>query len=140
VTNLKLIYYHQRHFVTTLKSNHMVSLRVACGYVPLEQGQIVKFKELPFKVKLFKLVAINGDIGWVITNHPSLNITHVVKTTNSVCWQIKQFYRELKQLTGSEKCKSHRGRAECNPITLCYQAWLVIKVAIQKLTIVLVKL
>ena len=25
-------------------------------------------KKVPFKVKLFKLVAINGDIAWVITN------------------------------------------------------------------------
>ena len=29
---------------------------------------IVKLKEVPFKVRLFKLVAPNGDIDWVTTN------------------------------------------------------------------------
>ena len=33
----------------------------------LVKGLIVKLKEAPFKVKLFKLVAPNGDIDWVIT-------------------------------------------------------------------------
>jgi SRSO17 transposase len=142
VANLKLIQQHQRYFVTTLKSNRMVSLSVEGGYVhleqvewdalSLEQGHIVKLKELPFKVKLFKLVATNGDIEWVITNHPSLNTAHAVKESNSVRWQIEQFHRELKQLTGSEKCESRRERAQRNHIALCYQAWLAIKVAAQK--------
>jgi SRSO17 transposase len=83
-------------------------------------------------VKLFKLVATNGDIEWVITNHPSLNTAHTVKESNSVRWQIEQFHRELKQLTGSEKCESRRERAQRNHIALCYQAWLAIKVAAQK--------
>ncbi len=33
----------------------------------LVKGLTVKLKEVPFNVKLFKLVTSNGDIDWVIT-------------------------------------------------------------------------
>jgi hypothetical protein len=76
--NLKLI--HRRHwtFFTTLKSNRLGSLNKEQGYSHLEElqwtsdrlahGVVVKLKEVPFKVRLFKLVAPNGDIDWIITN------------------------------------------------------------------------
>jgi len=76
--NLKLIERLKLIFVTGLKENRLVSLSVETGYVHLKQlswsdeqlhhGQIVKLKEVPFKVRLFKVVATNGDIEWVITN------------------------------------------------------------------------
>jgi hypothetical protein len=78
VDNLKLIQRLGRVFVTTLKSNRLVSLSKETGYVHLQEidwtpdrlrdGVMVKLKELPFYVRLFKLVAPNGDIDWVITN------------------------------------------------------------------------
>jgi hypothetical protein len=65
--NLKLIHRHHWTFFTTLKSNRLVSLSKEQGYLHLEeiewtpgwlaQGIIVKLKEVPFKVRLFKLVA-----------------------------------------------------------------------------------
>jgi len=36
---------------------------------------VVKLKKVPFKVKLFKLVALNGDIDWLITNELDGNLT-----------------------------------------------------------------
>lgn len=75
---LKIIHRLERYFITTLKSNRRVSLSAEEGYVALEdvrwdekalhQGVLIKLKELPFKVRLFKIVATNGDIDWVITN------------------------------------------------------------------------
>lgn len=69
--NLKLIHRLNRYFVTTLKSNRTVSLSAESGYVHLQQlewsqaqletGQLIKLQELPFKVRLFKVVATNGD-------------------------------------------------------------------------------
>jgi hypothetical protein len=62
----------KRFFYTTLKSNRLVSLDKEEGYVHLDDidwtperlkfGVVVKLKKVPFKVKLFKLVAKNGDI------------------------------------------------------------------------------
>jgi hypothetical protein len=76
--NLKLIVRLDMYFVTTLKSNRMVSLTPEGGYVhlqtlewnedTLEHGLRVKLKELPFRVQLFKGGATNGDIDWVITS------------------------------------------------------------------------
>lgn len=139
VANLKLVHKSERYFVTTLKANRLVSLSPQTGYVHLDQlewseeqlssGQLVKLKELPFEVRLFKLVATNGDIEWVITNHPGFTNRQVVKQTNDVRWQVEQFHRELKQLTGSEKCQCRKARAQRTHLALCYQAWLSIKIA-----------
>ncbi|MBI5032794.1 MAG: transposase [Chloroflexi bacterium] len=69
--NLKLIHRLGLIFFTTLKENRLVSLTKEDGYIRLDQidwtaerlqsGVIVKLKEVSFKVRLFKLVATNGD-------------------------------------------------------------------------------
>lgn len=138
IANLKLIPKSQRYFVTTLKSNRLVSLSPQTGYCHLEDlewneeqllsGQIVKLKELPFKVRLFKVVATNGDIEWMITNQPGFISTQVTKAASDVRWQIEQLHRELKQLTGTEKCQCRKARAQRTHLALCYQAWLAIRV------------
>ncbi len=143
VENLKLINKRERYFVTTLKSNRMVSPSPQTGYLHLDKlewdvqqlstGQMVKLKELPFLVRLFKIVAPNGDIEWLITNHPDFTSTQVIKQVSDVRWHIEQFHRELKQLTGSAKCQCRKERAQRTHIALCYQAWLAIKVKAQTL-------
>jgi len=83
--NLKLVNTLKMTFYTTLKSNRLVSLTKEGGYIHLDEidwtperlqhGAIVKLKKVPFKVKLFKLVATNGDIDWLITNELDDNMT-----------------------------------------------------------------
>lgn len=78
-TNLKRIHRAGWAFFTTLKNNRLVSLAKEGGYQGLDtleppplgwsQGVEVRLKEVPFGVKRFKLVATNGDIEWVMTNH-----------------------------------------------------------------------
>ncbi len=136
--NLKLIDRLKLVFVTRLKENRMVSLSPDTGYVhltqldwsdqQLQQGQIVKLKEVPFKLRLFKVVATNGDIEWVITNDLPQDLVQVIKADNDVRWQIEQMHRELKQLTGLEQCQCRKARSQRNHIACCYQAWLAIKV------------
>ena len=144
VDNLKLIHRLGRCFVTTLKANRMVSLSKAGGYIHLDaiewtaerlaQGVPVKLKEVPFYVQLFKLVATNGDIEWVISNHtPSTFSTSDIQEENAVRWQIEQLHRELKQLTGSEKCECRKARSQRNHIACCYHAWLTLKIKAQEL-------
>lgn len=144
VDNLKLIERLDMFFVTTLKANRMVSLSKDEGYVHLDnldwtaeyldQGVPVKLKEMPFYVQLFKLVATNGDIEWVITNHPPGTFTTSdIQHENAVRWQIEQLHRELKQLTGSEKCECRKARSQRNHIACCYHAWLSLKVKAREL-------
>ena len=100
---------------------------------------------MPFLVRLFKLVAPNGDIEWVITNrdldqndqdidgdaHARLT-SDDVQDENAVRWQIEQLHRELKQLVGTEKCQCRKARAQRNHLACCYLAWLTLKVHARK--------
>ena len=129
-------------FVTTLKENRLVSLSKEGGYIhlqdidwtaqQLEQGVTIKLKEVPFKVQLFKLVATNGDIDWVMTNHPQGTFAASdIQKENAVRWQIEQLHRELKQLTDMEKCECRKARSQRNPIACAYLPWLSLKVKAQ---------
>jgi len=136
--NLKLVQRLDMTFFTTLKSNRLVSVSKEAGYQHLdeidwtpdrlEHGVLVKLKKVPFLVRLFKLVAPNGDIDWVITNSEAPLTTDVVQNENAIRWQVEQLHRELKQLTGIEKCQCRKQRAQRNHIACCYQAWLAIQV------------
>jgi len=145
VDNLKLIQRLGMFFVTTLKDNRMVSLSKDDGYIHLQDiewsehrltyGVPVKLKEIPFKVQLFKVVAPNGDIEWVITNHPQGTFTTAdIQDENAGRWQIEQLHRELKQLTGSEKCECRKARSQRNHLACCYLAWLALKVKARQLS------
>ncbi|MEO0599129.1 MAG: transposase [Chloroflexota bacterium] len=136
--NLKLVHRLKMVFFTTLKSNRMVSLSKEEGYIHLDeidwtadrlkQGVSVKLKKVPFRVQLFKVVAPNGDIDWIITNSDTSLTTDDVQDEDAKRWQVEQLHRELKQLTGIEKCQCRKQRAQRNHIACCYQAWLAIKV------------
>jgi hypothetical protein len=151
VNNLKVIHRLGMVFVTTLKDNRLVSVSKEAGYVhldtlawepaELQHGQLVKLKELPFFVRLFKLVAPNGDIDWLITNRnldqttdqnndgdaQTLMTLQDVQDENAVRWQIEQLHRELKQLVGTEKCQCRKARSQRNHFGLCYLAWLSLR-------------
>ena len=144
VDNLKLLQGLEMWFVTTLKDNRMVSLSKEGGYIHLQAiewtehrlpyGVPIKLKEVPFKVQLFKVVALNGDIEWVITNHPEgFFTTSDIQDENAERWQIEQLHRELKQLTGSEKCECRKARSQRNHLACCYLAWLALKVKARQL-------
>jgi hypothetical protein len=137
--NLKLIHRRKRIFFTTLKSNRLVSLSKEAGYLHLEdmewtadrlaQGVLVKLKEVPFNVRLFKLVAPDGDIDWVITNDLAETVTaQVAEASSDVRWQVEELHRGLKQLTGTEKCQCRAARAQRNHFACCYHAWVSLKV------------
>ena len=137
--NLKLVHRLGLIFFTTLKSNRMVGLSKEEGYIHLDQvewtpeelenGLMVKLKEVPFKVRLFKVVATNGDIDWVITNCPDETLTtQAAQNVSDVRWQVEELHRGLKQLTGTEKCQCRKGRSQRNHIACCYHAWLSLKV------------
>lgn len=144
VDNLKLINTHGWTFFTTLKSNRRVSVSREKGYQGLDElyfdgkaiaeGIMVKLKELPFKVKLFKLVAQNGNIDWVITNSQDTTTNQFVaenKIDNR--WQVEEFHRGFKQLTGSEKCQCRKARSQRNHMACCYLAWVSLKIKAKSL-------
>ena len=140
VDNLKLIHRADWSFFTTLKSNRMVSPNRETGYEHLDAlnfwgpaataGLLVKLKQVPFLVRLFKIVAPKGDIDWLITNDLGDKITcFVAENRNAVRWQIEDFDRSFKQLTGSQPhrrtgCQCRNAQAQRNHLACCYHAWV----------------
>lgn len=134
-TNLKKIHRAGWTFFTTLKNNRQVSVEQDVGYQALDtldppaqgwsKGVEVRLKEVPFAVKLFKLVATNGDIEWVVTNHLAAHMTReMVIDAVQVRWQVEEFHRSFKQLTGAEKCQCRKANAQRNHLACCYLAWV----------------
>jgi DDE superfamily endonuclease len=139
VDNLKLIHRLNLIFYTTVKKNRMVSLSKETGYIHLDtiawtpdrmqHGVRVKLKEVPFHVRLFKVVATNGDIDWVITNDFDEILTmQDVQDVNAVRWQVEELHRGVKQLTGSQACQCRKARSQRNHLACCYHAWVSLKV------------
>ena len=141
--NLKLVHRLGLTFYTTLKSNRLISLDKGETWLHLQDidwtdemvrdGIIVRLSKIPFAVKLFKLVATNGDIDWIVTNNLDSTITsQVAQDANDVRWEVEQFHRELKQLTGSEKCQCRKQRSQRNHLANCYHAWVTLKAQARK--------
>ncbi|MDF9799167.1 hypothetical protein OKW21_004430 [Catalinimonas alkaloidigena] len=149
VDNLKLIHRSSWTFFTTLKSNRKVSVSRDIGYQHLDelifneqalvQGLVVKLQKLPFQVKLFKIVATDGRIEWIVTNDLDQNVNcFVAELKNENRWQVEDFHSHarpggFKQLTGSEKCQSRKARAQRNHLACCYHAWISLKVKAKQL-------
>ena len=98
-TNWKRIHRPGWTFFTTLQRNRLARRTKASGYQGLDtlepppqgwsRGVEVRLKEVPFGVKRFKLVATNGNIEWVITNHLAAHLTReMVIEAVQVRWQI----------------------------------------------------
>jgi DDE family transposase len=80
-------------------------------------------------VQLFKVVATDGNIDWVITNCPEETLTtQAAQEASDVRWRIEELHRGLKQLTGTEKCQCRKGRSQRNHLACCYHVWLALKV------------
>lgn len=75
-----------------------------------EGGIIVRLKEYGM-VRLFKLVATNGKVEYVVTNN--INSSHPdVRDAYAGRWKIEEFHRGLKQTTGVEMCQSRTQRSQ----------------------------
>ncbi|MEQ9441720.1 MAG: hypothetical protein RIG62_21955 [Cyclobacteriaceae bacterium] len=117
----------------------MVSVNRETGYQHLAElafdeqtwsyGITVKLKKIPFQVKLFKIVAPDGHIDWIITNDLDHTVNRfVAELKNDNRWQVEDFHRGFKQLTGSERCQCRKARAQRNHLACCYHAWVSLKV------------
>src|SRR5260221_6764373 len=104
IANLKLIAFLNMVFFVPLKDNRLVSLSREQGYIHLQDidwtpdrlqnGVMVKLKEVPFKVRLFKIVSTNRDIDWIVNNPPDPIDALAVAHMNARRLPIEQFHRE----------------------------------------------
>lgn len=105
--------------------------RLDWDQVSLERGKLVKLKDFPgdMKVKLFCVQVSTDRTDYVVTNDLTQTSAGGVKKACAIRWKIEEFHRELKQLTGIEKCQARKQRSQRNHINLCLQTWMVLKTA-----------
>ena len=137
--NLKLISTSGLFFHTMPKSDGSVSLSREKGRIHLHginrtaerprSGVTVKLKNVPFRVKLFRPTAENGGIDRLITDEPDETPTaQAVEEINDLRRKAEEFHRELRRLTGGERCRCRKARSRRNHIARCYHARLSLNV------------
>ncbi len=94
--------------------------------VNLTLGKTIKIKGFPkeHKVKLFRVVTSDSRTDWVITNDLSQHSTGDTQKVCAIRWKIEQFHRELKQVTGVEKCQCRKARIQRNHIACAVLVWI----------------
>ena len=75
------------------------------------------------KVKLFR-VLVNNQTEYIITNDVSQVSAKDAIKESAFRWKIEQLHREVKQVTGIEKCQCRTNRSQRNHILCCALVWL----------------
>lgn len=92
----------------------------------LQQGKTIKIRGFPkeHKVKLFRVVVSAHRTDWVVTNDLAQDSTDTTQEVCRIRWKIEQFHRELKQLTGVERCECRKARMQRNHIACAVLVWI----------------
>ncbi|MAZ40213.1 MAG: transposase [Legionellales bacterium] len=92
-------------------------------------GQLVQLKNMPKEIplKLFSISVSPNRIDRVVTNDTNQSCSDDTKNICAIRWYVEQFHREIKQLTGIEKCPCRKQRIQRNHITCAIQVWVFLK-------------
>ena len=127
LANLKLIDRYGWRWLTRLKRNRRVNPD-RCGNRALSeidigaQGRIVHLKGYGM-IRVFKIVAPDGDIDYWATNDLAVNEWQRLKWADCE-WSIEEYHRGLKQCCGVERAQVRSSRAQRNHIGFAIRAFL----------------
>ena len=95
----------------------------------LQKGKLIAINKFPDKleVKLFSVAVSTNRTDYVVTNDLTQNSIDDVQNVYVVRWKIEEFHRELKQLTGVEKCQCRIARMQRNHIACAIMVWTCLK-------------
>lgn len=95
----------------------------------LNTGKPIRLKGMPrdFKMKLFRVPVSTNRTDHVVTNDPAQQCTDDTRKVCAMRWMIEQFHRELKQLTGVERCQCRKQRIQRNHIACAMLVWVRLK-------------
>ena len=108
----------------------------------LGHGKRIKIKKFPrdCKVKLFRVVVSSNRTDWVVTNDLAQDSTQGTQDACALRWKIEQFHRELKQLTGVEKCQCRKSRMQRNHIACAILVWIRLKAVAKQAAVTMYQL
>lgn len=89
-------------------------------------GKVVTLNGFPkdTKVKLFRVVLSTQRTDYVVTNDHAQDSTSAVKTICGWRWKIEPFHREVKHITGIERCQCRKARILRNHIGCALLVWV----------------
>jgi len=91
----------------------------------LHTGKAIRLKGMPrdFAMKMYRVSVSTNRTDYVVTNDPSQKCTDDIQKVCAMRWYIEQFHREIKQLTGIEKCQCRKQRIQRNHIACAILVW-----------------
>jgi hypothetical protein len=129
-----------KYYYCPIKSNRLVDdssgVKSYCRADALEwskddisKGKIIKIHKFPkdHKVKLFRVTVSTNRTDYVITNNMAQDSLVAVQKEYDFRWKIEEFHREVKQVTGIEKCQCRIGRIQRNHIACAILVWNCLK-------------
>jgi hypothetical protein len=95
----------------------------------LNNGKPIRLKGMPrdFAMKMYQVPISTNRTDYVVTNDTSQICTDDVQKVCAMRWYIEQFHREIKQLTGVEKCQCRKRRIQRNHIACSILVWTRLK-------------
>jgi len=88
-------------------------------------GKNVHIKDFPkgHRLQLFRLVVSKDRTDYVVTNDLTQDSTEETQQVCAIRWKIEQLHREVKQITGLERCQCRTARIQRNHIACAMLVW-----------------
>ena len=95
----------------------------------LKVGKAIRLRGMPkdFAMKMFRVAVSSHRTDYVVTNDRSQCCADDTREVCSMRWYIEQFHREVKQVTGLERCQCRKLRIVRNHINCAIAVWVRLK-------------
>ena len=126
-----------RSFYCPLKSNRQVDDsggahpyqrvdQLMWNKTELQHGKPLKLRGFPrdSKVQCFRVEASTRRTDFVVTNDKAQDSTEATQEVCGLRWKIEQLHREVKQVTGIERCQCRKARIQRNHIGCAFLVWV----------------
>ena len=109
------------------KYQHVSSLNLT--ELEKKNGTLVHVKGFPenMDATLFRFIISTSKVDYIVTNDKFQNTDKAVQDAYSSRWVIESMHREIKQLTGIEKCQCRKQRIQRNHIACSFLVWNFLK-------------
>jgi len=109
------------------KYKHVSSLALSAS--EQKNGTLIHVKGFPknMDVTLFRFLISNNKVDYIVTNDKSQKTDGAVQKAYSSRWVVESMHREIKQLTGIEKCQCRKQRIQRNHIACAFLVWAFLK-------------
>lgn len=94
-----------------------------------KNGTLIHVKGFPkdMDVTLFQFTISTNRVDYIVTNDKIQKTSQTVQDVYSMRWVIENMHREIKQLTGIEKCQCRKQRIQRNHIACSFLVWAFLK-------------